>query len=480
MKLTVIQLRSLAESQGEGEGDKYQRASDPENKYGLPSESTPEEEEADGSDDEDDRQRKERLSKTKAKPKAGPVQGAAPLARNAPLERMPRVDDGGDDRQIPTRRPKGQPQGRPRSPPRTMPVPMPTPMPVQVDPRDAARGAPDYPNGALGFGVQGDDCMYAHFDSLSFTCRSAVAEAGAFRHQYTQEEQESHHHPHFGVMLFILAVFGVFVYKKRFSAQGRQRREAAQETKRVLETVHGNVELKASVESAYGKPLPPLLDSLPKPPRFCCFLLRAVSWFLVVCFIANASGHITGGLMHNMVFKDDNGNEHPPPKPLILVVFLAVVSILVLAYVLAIRSLRFLYTRFCCCSSRNTDSPVEETSSSARQSPFSSAVNRLASFGHSAATASTGLMRSYGYGYVSPSSGTGYAPLSGSEPEDPYGTPSSEMTTFTPAQAQAQAQTQFSAPQHSQQQPAFNPQAQYYTGVPVQMPPSNMRYTYGQ
>lgn len=348
-----------------------------------------------------------------------------------------------------------------------------------------------YAGGNLGYGVNGNKCMYEHRAELSLNCREAIQQAENFRHEYWQEEQDAHHYHFVGfVVVLIGIVLAVFVYKKRFSKEGKARRKATQEVHSVMESIYADPNLKNSVESAYGKVLPPLVSTLPKPPCFFTILLRMVAWFVIVCLISNSSVHITGAIFHSIVFRDDNGAEYPAPKPLVVAVLLMVICVQVLLAVLLIRTGSYLCGRCCCGTSTSTSATTNNDNASnprpASGSTLSNAASALASYMptiQSNLTAATGYVRSATGGFVSPnaSQNGGYAPLSD---DDSYYQPTSghsaEMTTFRPTQPTAQTGVllgaSLTAPSNYAPQ-----QAQYYTGVPVQMPPhsnNNNRYVY--
>jgi len=317
-------------------------------------------------------------------------------------------------------------------------------------------------NGTLGYGIVGDKCMYRNRASLSASCQAAIATAAEFRHQYWGEEQSYHHHMG-GLFLFIFMFFGLLLlWKKRFSAAGKMHIQTTKDTNAVMETIYADSALKASVEAAYGKELPPLVSELPKRPSVCCLLFRCIAWFFIICLVAHSAAHITGALMHDMVFKGEDGSDNPPPKALVVAVLLLVVAIETAMVVMLIRSVRYC---FGCCRGSHADNNAY-TNGSGAGSYVSSTMNQLASLMPSfqGITASTGLMRA---------DSSGYAPLPGDmESSDPYAyAPSSaEMTTFAPQPH----------PQQVPAQPAYAPQRQqqFYTGVPVQMPPASVRYTY--
>ena len=331
-----------------------------------------------------------------------------------------------------------------------------------------------YVGGSLGYGTSGDQCMYANLANLSPNCQQAIQQASNFRHEYWGEEQNYHHTPLVFFLLLMLTVLGICVYRKRCSKQGKERRKATDDAQSVLEAIYADPNLKNTVESAYGQELPPLVSNLPKLPKFCGIVCRMVALFLAVCFISNTSVHITGALFHNIVFRNDDGEEHPPPKPLVVLVLLVVIAVQALLAVFLVRCGRYVCGRCCCRGSDNTDATVSSSPSSAAGSAITRTMTRLASYVptmQSNITAATGFMRS------SPSTAndTGYAPLLDDDSYYRAANGTSEMTTFTPTQPTAQTGTLLGAPSAPSQ---YAPQhAQYYTGVPVQMP-GNTRYTY--
>jgi hypothetical protein len=108
--------------------------------------------------------------------------------------------------------------------------------------------------GSLGFGEDGDACMYEVFPQLSTECKSAVSDMYDFRDDYFIAAQEAmaphgyrHHHGHgFGLLLACI-IFFVFAYK---------RRKKSQQIRKILNVIDANPHLKSQVEELAGCEIP--------------------------------------------------------------------------------------------------------------------------------------------------------------------------------------------------------------------------------
>lgn len=126
----------------------------------------------------------------------------------------------------------------------TPPPPPPPPPHVQED---------TYFAGNLGYGAEGDMCLYVNFDRLAEPCQSSVADLYDLREQYWEEQQieQGPHHPHGAMVLLLLAVVFLFACARRYL--GRQRR---QQLRSLLTALHTNPDVKAMVEAQTGVQVP--------------------------------------------------------------------------------------------------------------------------------------------------------------------------------------------------------------------------------
>lgn len=113
--------------------------------------------------------------------------------------------------------------------------------------RDESSGIDTTFMGSLGYGPNGDMCIYQNFNTLSQPCQGAIQQHFELRQQFWTEE-ESHQSCHamagFGLLLgaFILgSVVRRCIYRKRF-----------QQVRKVMDAINANPALKAAVEAEAG------------------------------------------------------------------------------------------------------------------------------------------------------------------------------------------------------------------------------------
>lgn len=306
---------------------------------------------------------------------------------------------------------------------------------------------------ALGYGAAGDMCLMENYYTVSNNCREALSMAADFRQNYWEEEQHiNHNHDGGGLVILLLVLFVAYMLRMRCSKVEKERRTIREQTDSLLTTIHNNPSLKSSVESVYGSALPPLESSLPKPMSFPWFVLRFFVIFWMVLVMMHITMHITMVLLQDMVFKGENGEEHPPSVFLVMVVFLTVLFFVVAFTVLVIRTVKYLWASRC--GTRTLDNT---NNNSAHSSSFNShppagipLISRLSSatgsLFNSAAVAGTGMLNMVSTPSVDNQSG--YVALD----------QGAEMTYFPSAQASAPA-----------------PNNYVYTGIPVAHPPVNYR-----
>lgn len=362
----------------------------------------------------------------------------------------------------------------------------------------------------LGFGADGDMCMmsaYANSNAnayssvaiidgetgapaptLSAGCREAIGMAEQFRSEYWAEEAAlvggGHRHCHGGFWLLLAVVGGVWLYKRRCSKEARLRKEVRVDTQEMVEMLHANPEVRATVENAFGKPVPPPMASLPRP-RFLAFMCRVVGCLMLAFFLTVTCMAVTGHLLAGLVVTDESGDTHGPPGGLVLLVFVAVAALETALAVGIIRGLRCLCGQGCCWGS-----PAPASSNDTSTSPrsrwgaaltagtgmLSSAVNSAgAAVASAASSASPAPSTTNRRGYAPLSmqnndtdgDGGAYYPMNG-------GSSGAEMTTFSSSSGVPVASAPpapYAPPPQQQQRPAV-----YYTGVPVAYPPPGPGY----
>jgi len=212
-------------------------------------------------------------------------------------------------------------------------------------PVDRRHLPPDtYFAGAIGFGAEGDMCLYRHLESLSPPCVSAVADLYSLRSQYWAADQAPKP-PHCGampVLLFLLGLLGLGLFVKKMRCHKRNKAVNS-----FLTAIHANPQLKAAVEQHTHQVVPE-----PQGPSPCvgrgCRLLRAlglaVGVLLASLLIAVSSLEVTGHIIDHL----DRHNEEPGPVSALaaLMILTAVCAIHVSLFFLAVRFLRCLWARF--------------------------------------------------------------------------------------------------------------------------------------
>ena len=116
--------------------------------------------------------------------------------------------------------------------------------------------------GNLGFGADGDMCLYRNMDRLSSSCSSAVADLYMLRESYWREYQDQQHGPppHLGCGLVAIGLLAVVFLVRRYFGYKRQ-----QQVRSLLTALHTHPDLKARVESETGVSVP-----MPYTGHCCC------------------------------------------------------------------------------------------------------------------------------------------------------------------------------------------------------------------
>lgn len=202
--------------------------------------------------------------------------------------------------------------------------------------------------GAIGFGAEGDLCMYQNLDALSPPCQQAVADLYQLREQFWLEDQVAqgpppppHHHP-FLLLLPVLLLGGALLFKRR-----RQLAKAKQ-INSFLSSLHGgDASLKAAVEQQAKMSIP---SPIPIPPcsagNFCCRLGKMLALLVFVLFsslfIAVSSLEITSALIGQL----EAENNEPVSTPIALVILISICTIQLAIFFLIVKLGKKLYVKY--------------------------------------------------------------------------------------------------------------------------------------
>lgn len=106
--------------------------------------------------------------------------------------------------------------------------------------------------GNLGFGADGDMCLYRNMDRLSASCSSSVADLYMLRESYWRDYQDQQQGPpHFGCGLVAIGLLAVVFLVRRYFGYKRH-----QQVRSLLTALHTHPDLKARVESETGVSVP--------------------------------------------------------------------------------------------------------------------------------------------------------------------------------------------------------------------------------
>ena len=222
--------------------------------------------------------------------------------------------------------------------------------------------------GNMGFGAEGDMCMYRGMaqGAVSQPCIGAVAELYQLRAQYWEETQLATmppHHHHFGVLIVLLLLVFCAVRRFRMARYHKQVRS-------LLTALHLSPQLKAAVEAETGVQVPPPVPVASSggccphtPPatgaacnsnqqecvfvRACKIVLLFVSLAVVSFIVTFTSLEITMNIVRNL---DQNAPTDPETGEVHYTSPLVALSLLLLilsAQILAV-SLLVKGVRICC------------------------------------------------------------------------------------------------------------------------------------
>jgi len=263
--LTVLGGRRGPSSSEEGEGEDQRRSPSEEGPGGVGSSSSEEDGDRPGHRDHD----RDRHGHPKPAGRLGRP-APRPHGQVGPAGPPPgRPGDRPDDRPRPPRPPRGPPggpgssedeedghhdrhhhHGRHDGPPPPPPHP-----PVPEDHSFS---------GNLGFGADGDMCLYRGLAQgrVSPPCQAAVGELYQLRAEYWEEsqQQDDFHHHHGGLGLLIIGLVLLVCCVRRFYAARYEKK-----VRSLLTALHTHPHLKASVEAETGLEIP-----APVPAGTCC------------------------------------------------------------------------------------------------------------------------------------------------------------------------------------------------------------------
>jgi hypothetical protein len=229
-----------------------------------------------------------------------------------------------------------------------------------------------YFNGALGFGAQGDMCMYENFNQLSQPCVDSMTALYDVRQRFWIDTQDSMH----GHGLFVLFLAGLVLI------MGVKRcimRKHIKKVRTFLKSINDNPALKATVEAETGMTVP----NLPLQPchqddknnkksecclkKFCKCFLTCVFVFIVSFFMAITSLEITSNIIANWDAQAAaNGDEEGTPPQMALLVLMAVTLTEVTIFAIAVKAGKCLYKYFTgenCCDNNDCSTPSAPPSS---------------------------------------------------------------------------------------------------------------------
>lgn len=248
----------------------------------------------------------------------------------------------GGDRGSGGRTPReGPPRGPPPPPRGDVSRPPPPPPPREPD---------MYFAGAIGFGADGDQCMYYNANLLTPNCQGAIQNFYDMRDKYWREEEVINDGPYKGG-LHLLLLGGLFIILmiRRMRTTKRQK-----DVKSFLSAVHSDASLKASVETSTGMKVPEEQEVQPcccTGTSTCGRVIKAlVLATVVVAFsiiISISSLEITAAIVGSMDADHAVDYNAPPTSPLsALAILLTVCSVEVGMFFLLVRGCRVLVHRF--------------------------------------------------------------------------------------------------------------------------------------
>ena len=192
-----------------------------------------------------------------------------------------------------------------------------------------------YFSGALGFGAEGDMCMYQNADQLSDPCVKAISNVYELRDEYWHESNGPHHCH--GIFFILLALFGLIYGIRRFKT--RHQRKAAHN---LLVGLNNDPELKKAVEAKLGITVPPAPvcpfhanNSNGTSPAYSCFTKFLYTIFvLIMAFVASFFITITSLIVTGIIVRgtgmevvnNETGEVEKQPNGFVVILILFTLS----------------------------------------------------------------------------------------------------------------------------------------------------------
>lgn len=226
------------------------------------------------------------------------------------------------------------------------PVP-PKPADQQQPPPPPPAGGEDvYFNGALGFGAEGDMCLYENFNRLSQPCVQGMTDLYEVRQRFWHDNEEYSGGGHHIIFLVLAALFLWMIVKKCIW------RKRIAKVRNFMEAVHANPALKATIEAETGLPVPEMpcrgsrcCDEDKKGgkdkcclKKFCKYVCGFMFMFAISFFLAITSLEITSNILVNWDADAEARGEEPSTTPLTALLLLLTVTLVeVTIFALAVR-----------------------------------------------------------------------------------------------------------------------------------------------
>jgi hypothetical protein len=199
--------------------------------------------------------------------------------------------------------------------------------------------------GALGFGAQGDLCMYDNAQNLSPSCLNAVGQLHALRADYWDNYSSSSYHHHHAPLLHLVFLFfaalGFVGLVKRIVHRKKIRAVHA-----LVNGLNQDPELKNAVEARLNLKVPELCrkGQCPGQNHSCCArICYFVGFFfvsLILSFVITVSSlEMTSAIVTHM---DENNQDSTTPGTAMVILFL-LCSVQVIAVTFAIHKLKKCY-----------------------------------------------------------------------------------------------------------------------------------------
>ena len=199
----------------------------------------------------------------------------------------------------------------------------------------------------LGWGEDADACLYAQWALLSQPCQEAALQLQTVREAFVEDDswygRRGHHH--FGGLLLLF--LGMLACAMCWKAKAQRSKLA--EVDALLSALHANPDLKASVESITGTPVPvPALTHHhhhhhhgSRWVKLVIIILKLLLSFFSAFVLVHLAAFITIHIMYRMSFVDEQTGEVSSPGPgTAVAIMLAVTAALVGMFALGVRALK--------------------------------------------------------------------------------------------------------------------------------------------